>query len=47
MRRRRGKGHTVLELMVVIAIILTLLAMSMPTYVRAVRMARGVAESTR
>jgi prepilin-type N-terminal cleavage/methylation domain-containing protein len=46
-RRRRGKGHTVLELMVVIAIIVTLLAICMPSYVRAVKMARGVAEGTR
>jgi Tfp pilus assembly protein PilE len=33
--------------MVVIAIILILLAMSMPTYVRAVKMARGVAAGAR
>ena len=46
-RRRRRKGHTVLELMVVIAIIVTLLAMYMPSYVRAVKMARGVAAGTR
>jgi len=47
LRRRTGKGHSLLELMVVIAIILILLAMSMPTYVRAVKMARGVGEGTR
>jgi len=33
--------------MVVIVIIVILLAMSMPTYVRAVKMARGVAAGTR
>jgi type II secretory pathway pseudopilin PulG len=43
-RRRRWFGHSVLELLVVISIILILLAMSFPCYVRAVRMAHEVAE---
>ena len=43
-RRRRRFGHSVLELLVVISIILVLLAMSFPCYMRAVKMAHGVAE---
>jgi len=46
-RRRRRGGHSLMELMVVIAIMVTLLAISTPYYVKAVRMARGAAEGTR
>jgi prepilin-type N-terminal cleavage/methylation domain-containing protein len=49
-RRRRGapwrrrRGHTLTELMVVIAIILTVIALSLPYYMKAIKMARGVAQ---
>ncbi len=41
----RGRaGHTLLEMMVVISIIFTMLAIFMPYYVKAVKMARHRAD---
>jgi type II secretory pathway pseudopilin PulG len=40
-------GHSVLELLVVISIIVILLAMSAPVYIRAIKQARQVASGQR
>ena len=42
---RRRAGHTLLELMVVISIIFTMLAIFTPYYVKAVKMARHRADT--
>jgi Tfp pilus assembly protein FimT len=42
--RRRRRAHTLTELLVVMAIILTVIALSLPYYMKAIKMARGVAQ---
>ncbi len=37
----RRRGHSLTELLVVMAIILTLIALSLPYYMKAIRMAHG------
>ena len=44
---RQRVAHSVLELLVVISIIVILLAMSAPVYLRAIKKARGVASGQR